>query len=72
MNYREKLPNKLKYTSKSKTTKLLAELQKKIENAEKERTRLFEAKETNSALRGFTKTYTINGIDGYDGNSFFK
>ena len=72
MNYREKLPNKLKYASKSKTTKLLAELQRKIENAEKERTRLFEAKETNSALRGFTKTYTINGIDGYDGDSFLN
>ena len=70
MNYRENLPNKLKYASKSKTTKLLAELQRKIENAEKERTRLFEAKESNSALRGFTKTYTINGIDGYDGDSF--
>ena len=67
MNYREKLPNKLKYASKSKTTKLLAELQRKIENAEKECTRLFKAKETNSALRGFTKTYTING---YDGDSF--
>ena len=54
MSYLEKLTNKLKYASKSKTTKLLAELQRKIENAKEEHNRLFEAKETNSALRGFT------------------
>ena len=72
MSYLEKLRNKLKYASKSKTTKLLAELQRKMENAKEEHNRLFEAKETNSALRGFTKTYTINGIDGYDGDSFFN
>ena len=70
MNYIEKLPNKLKYASMSKTTKFVKELQKKMEKAKEERDRLFEARETDSALRCFTKKYTINGIDGYDGDSF--
>ena len=72
MNYIEKLPNKLKYAPMSKTTKLVKELQKKMEKANEEHDRLFEAIETDSALRNFTKAYTINGIDGYDGESLFK
>ena len=72
MNYIEKLPNKLKYASMSKTTKLVKELQKKMEKAKEENDRLFEGRETDVALKGFTEKYTINGIDGCDGDSFFN
>ena len=72
MNYIEKLPNKLKYASMSKTTKLVKELQKKMEKAKEENNRLSEGRETDSALKGFTEKYTINGIGGYDGDSFFN
>ena len=30
----------------------------------------FEVRETNSALRRFTRVYTIDGIEGYDAESF--
>ena len=72
MDLIEKLPNKLKYASMSKTIKLVKELQKKMEKAKEEHDKLFEATETESALRNFTKVYTINGIDGYDGESFLN
>ena len=64
MNYIEKLPNKLKYASMSKTIKLIKELQNKMKKAKEEHDKLFEAIETESALRNCTKAYTINGIDG--------
>ena len=66
----EKLQNKLKYASMSRTLKLAKELLKKMEKAKEEHDKLFEAIESDSALRDFTKVYTINGIDGYDGESF--
>ena len=72
MTYIEKLPNKLKYAPMSKTTKLVKELQKKMEKAKEEHDKLFEAIETGKALKNFTKVYTINGIDGYDGESFLN
>ena len=84
MNYLEKLPNKLKYTSMSKTAKLIEELQKKMKKAKEEHDKLFEPIESDSALRDFTKAYTINGlngidgidcincIDGYNGDKFFN
>ena len=84
MNYLEKLPNKLKYASMSKTAKLIEEFQKKMKKVKEEHDKLFEAIETDSALRDFTKVYTINGlngidgidcincIDGYNGDSFFN
>ena len=68
----EKLPNKLKYASMSKKTKLVKELVKKMEKAKEEHDKLFEAIESDSALGNFTKTYTINGIDGYDEDSFLN
>ena len=79
MNYLETLPSKLKYASMSKTAKLIEEAQKKLEKAKEEHDKLFEAIESDSALRGFTKVYTITGlngidgincIDGYNGDSF--
>ena len=33
---------------------------------------LFEARESNSALRNFARVYTINGIEGYDARSFLQ
>ena len=53
----EKLPNKLKYASMSKTLKLAKELLKKLEKAKEEHDKLFEAIESDSALRDFTKVY---------------
>ena len=72
MKYLEKLPNKLKYASMSKTAKLIEELQKKMKKIKEEHDELFEPIESDSALRDFTKAYTINGIGGYDGETFFK
>ena len=54
------------------STKLVKELQKKMEKAKEEHDKLFEAIETGKALKNFTKVYTINGIDGYDGESFLN
>ena len=36
------------------------------------RMKLFEVRESNSALRKFAKAYTINGIEGYDARSFLQ
>ena len=44
----------------------------KERRAKEEHDRLFEAKETESALGNFTKVYTINGIEGYDRRTFLK
>ena len=34
--------------------------------------KLFEVRESNSALSNFGKVYTINGIEGYDARSFLQ
>ena len=34
--------------------------------------KLFEVKESNSALKKFARAYTINGIEGYDARSFLQ
>ena len=47
----------------------LKKLLEKIESIYKLR-KLFEVRESNSALRNFAIVYTINGIEGYDARSF--
>ena len=47
----------------------LRKLQKKIDDIYKRR-RIFEVEESDSALRNFTKVYTIDGKDGFDPQSF--
>ena len=37
-----------------------------------EKQKLFEVRESNSALRKFAKVYIINGIEGYDARSFLQ
>ena len=55
---------------------MLKQIQKTLEEKERrareEHDRLFEGKETVSALINFTKVYTINGIEDYDGRTFLK
>ena len=47
----------------------LKKLRKEIDNIY-EQIKIFEVKESNSALRNFVKVYTIDGNLGYDANSF--
>ena len=47
----------------------LRKLKKKIDDIYKRR-RIFEVEESDSALRNFTKIYTIDGKDGFDPQSF--
>ena len=47
----------------------LRELKKKIDNIYK-RNKIFELKESDSALRNFANVYTIDGKDGFDSKSF--
>ena len=49
----------------------LKKLQEKIESIY-EQMKLFEARESNSALRNFARVYTINGIEGFDLRSFLQ
>ena len=46
-------------------------LQEKIDSIY-EWVKSFEVRESNSALRKFTKVYTVNGIEGYDARSFLQ
>ena len=46
-------------------------LQEEIESIY-ERMKLFEVRESNSALRNFARVYTINGIEGFDPRSFLQ
>ena len=77
---REDLKDYLKYIKNLKveliTSRRLKQIQKTLEEKERrakeEHDRLFEAKETESALRNVAKVYTINGIEVYDGRTFLK
>ena len=77
-NAREDLKDYRKYIKNLKvefiTSRRLKQIQKtlveKERRAKEEHDRLFEAKETETALGNFTKVYTINGIEGYDGRTF--
>ena len=79
-NAREDLMNYRKYIKNLKvefiTSRRLKQIQKTLEEMEKrakeEYDRLFEARETESALRYFAKVYTINGPEGYDGRTFLN
>ena len=79
-NALEDLKNYRKYIKNSKvefiTSTRLKQIQKTLEENEKrakeEHDRLFEAKETVSALRYFSRVYTINGIEDYDAKSFLN
>ena len=79
-NAREDLDNYINYIKTIKTEYLtstrLKQIQKTLEEKERkakeEHDRLFEARETESALRYFAKVYTINGIEGYDGRTFLN
>ena len=49
----------------------LKKLQEEIESIY-ERMKLFEVRESNSALRNFARVYTIDGIEGFDPQSFLQ
>ena len=69
-NVRE-IPKSISYRSASELRKLmkLKKLRKEIDNIY-EQMKIFEVKETDSALRNFAKVYTINGKLGFDPQSF--
>ena len=62
--------NNVKETPKSVSPNL-KKLLEKIESIYKLK-KLFEVRESNSALRNFARVYTINGIEGYDARSFLQ
>ena len=69
-NVRE-IPKSISYRSASELRRLLKlkRLKKEIDNIY-EQMKIFEVKESNSALRNFAKVYTIDGKLGYDAKSF--
>ena len=69
-NVRE-IPKSISYRSASELRRLLKlkKLKKEIDNIY-EQMKIFEVKESNSALRNFAKVYTIDGTLGYDAKSF--
>ena len=69
-NVRE-IPKSISYRSASELRRLmkLNKLRKEIDNIY-EQMKIFEVKESNSALRNFAKVYTIDGKLGYDAKSF--
>ena len=62
--------NNVKEIPKSVSPRL-KKLQEEIESIY-ERMKLFEVRESNSALRNFARVYTINGIEGFDPRSFLQ
>ena len=62
--------NNVKETPKSVSPNL-KKLLEKIESIYRLR-KLFEVRESNSALRNFARVYTNNGIEGYDARSFLQ
>ena len=79
-NAREDLNNYRKYIQNIKreylTSRKLKQIQKTLEEKEKkaaeEHSRLFSPVITQSALNEFANVYTINGIEGYDGETFLN
>ena len=65
------VPISLSYRTAPELRRLmkLKKLQKEIDNIY-EQIKLFEVRESNSALRNFARVYTINGIEGYDARTF--
>ena len=62
--------NNVKEIPKSVSPRL-KKLRKEIESIY-EQMKLFEVRESNSALRNFSRVYTINGIEGFDPRSFLQ
>ena len=72
-NYRNYIQNiKTKYLTSTRLKQIQKTLEKKEKKAEEERNRLFTPFVSESALREFARVYTIKGIDGYDGETFFN
>ena len=73
MNYRKYIKNlKVEFITSRRLKQIQKTLEEKERRAKEEYDRLFEAKETESALGDFTKVYTINAIEGYDGRTFLN
>ena len=73
MNYRKYIKNlKVEFITSGRFKQIQKTLEEKERRAKEEHDRLFEAKETDSALRYFAKVHTINGIEGYDGRTFLN
>ena len=73
MNYRKYIKNlKVEFITLRRHKQIQKTLEEKERRAKEEHDRLFEARETESALRYFAKVYTINGIEGYDGRTFLN
>ena len=73
MNYRKYIKNlKVEFITSRRFKQIQKTLEEKERRAKEEHDRLFEAKETESALRYFAKVHTINGIEGYDGRTFLN
>ena len=73
MNYRKYIKNlKVEFITSRRFKQIQKTLEEKERRAKEEHDRLFEATETESALGNFTKVYTINGIEGYDGRTFLN
>ena len=73
MNYRKYIKNlKVEFITSRKLKQIQKTLEENERRAKEEHDRLFEAKETESALGNITKVYTINGIEGYGGRTFLN
>ena len=73
INYRKYIKNlKVEFITSRRFKQIQKTLEEKERRAKEEHDRLFEARETESALRYFAKVYTINGIEGYDGRTFLN
>ena len=59
------------YVGPEQTTQVLNELVEHVRTNYPQRESL-EVRESNSALSNFTRVYTINGIEGYDGRTFLN
>ena len=72
-NFRKYIKSiKVEYLTSRRLKKIQKTLEAKEKRAKEEHDRLFEAKETESALRNFSRVYTNNGIEDYDAISFLK
>ena len=72
-NYRKYIRNiKTKYLTSRRLKQIQKTLEEKERRAEEERNRLFKPVVIESALGNFSRVYTINGNEDYDGLSFLK
>ena len=72
-NYRKYIQNiKREYLTSTRLKQIQKTLEKKERKAGEERSRLFTAVVSKSALKEFAIAYTINGIEGYDGVTFLN